>query len=111
MQSWTFSTKNMKTAMYSISARNVRYSSSLVDNTGTTVWWLALNLKGTSADLIKFILQGAEKNKQCVKIIDRNESDVTYKGCILQCGRGAPRNVHAQSWPRPNKGSGTSRVA
>jgi len=23
-------------------------------------------------------------------------------------GRGAPRNVHAQSWPRPNKGSGTS---
>ena len=31
---------------------------------GTTVWWLALNLKGTSADLIKFILQGVEKNKQ-----------------------------------------------
>ena len=27
-----------------------------------------------------------------------------------QRGRGAPLKVHAQSWPRPNKGSGTSCV-
>ena len=28
-----------------------------------------------------------------------------------QWGRGAPRKMHARSWPRPNKGRGTSCVA